>query len=231
MRVWLSDGFLNLSLMTCFAGHQREIGADGEVQAPASAHREITERVRPSRLHVLQNFSPAPELSLDIATLLLVQPARACEARAKALDRFLVVKQRPGRASGAGDHARERTMPIEGFTSRSGHSWVFFRRTLRVQVAMAPLRCPDRLMPSGLGSDEGDYRAGWVPCSRLPIANDGDQLPIWYVSNGQPSALRSRSHSVLNLALPWTENISVRLEGCSAVLQYWKNVREISTLY
>jgi hypothetical protein len=75
-----------------------------------------------------------------------------CEARVRALDRFLIVKQHPGRACDAGDHARERTNPFEGLTSRTGHLGWFLPTLRRISGGLAPFGCPVRLTPSGLGS-------------------------------------------------------------------------------
>lgn len=84
-------------------------------------------------LRVLQNFSPGA-LTLNLALSSRVLDAHAClateeyqcEVRCKgeSLDQIHVVKQRPGRTSGAGVHARERTKPIEGITSRPGHCFL-----------------------------------------------------------------------------------------------------------
>jgi len=47
----------------------------------------------------------------------------------------------------------ERTMPVEGFTSRAETLFGIFEPTLsEFQVALAPFGCPVRLMPSGLGA-------------------------------------------------------------------------------
>jgi len=59
---------------------------------------------------------------------------------------ILVVKQRPGRTSGAGIWARERTGPVEGFYLRSRHCLGGFRRLpRRSRVARLPW-----VPPSGL---------------------------------------------------------------------------------
>lgn len=43
-------------------------------------------------------------------------------------------------------------MPVEGFTSRADHFWVFEPILSGAQVAVAPFGCPVRLVPSGLES-------------------------------------------------------------------------------
>ena len=124
-------------------------------------HPQISERVRPSRFHVLQNFtrsglSPGTSHTARIECWTRIQASRmentsACVRRqGESPGNHHVVKQRPGRTSGAGVHARERTNPVEGFTSRTEHCFGWFSPTLReISGGLAPVGAPSGLRLRG----------------------------------------------------------------------------------
>jgi len=118
--------------------------------------------VRPSRFHVLQNFTSPRALTRNIThsshrvldsqtSLAHGEHQRVCATPGwEPWQSDHVVKQRPGRTSGAGVHARERTNPVEGVTSRTEHCLGGFCRLWeRSQVAKAPVGAPSGLRLRG----------------------------------------------------------------------------------
>src|SRR5262245_14650370 len=68
-------------------------------------------------------------------------------------DRFLVVKQRPVRACGTGDHTHARTNPDRGLHLADGTLfWVVFADSERDLRWLGSRGCPVRLAPSGQGA-------------------------------------------------------------------------------
>ena len=128
---------------------------------PIELHPQISERVRPSRFHVLQKFSPAPgshprpRKHLTACWTRSVPRAEEldaqCEIRVRALINSMIVKQRPGRTSGAGVHTHARTNPYRGLYLADGTLfWVVFADAERdLRWLGSPFGCPVRLAPSG----------------------------------------------------------------------------------
>jgi hypothetical protein len=145
---------------------------------PAELPPQISERMRPSRFHVLQNFTPLRALTRNIthsshrvldsqASLAHGEHQRVCATPGESPGNHRVVKQRPGRARGTGVHARERTNPVEGFTSRTEHCWVVLgadaERDLRWLRLSNHLGVPRPACAFGAESPKGGYRSSSVP--------------------------------------------------------------------
>jgi hypothetical protein len=128
--------------------------------------RKFRKRVRPSRFHVLQSFT-GPGLSpftsqtthstcwTRMRAARLANAARKCDARVRALDQFLVVKQRPGRTSGAGDLSARAHGSCRGLhlAAETLSGW-FFADSERDLRWLGSRGCPVRLAPAGQGALE-----------------------------------------------------------------------------
>jgi hypothetical protein len=152
---------------------------------------KLSERMRPSRFHVLQNFTSLRALTLTSRT-------RVRDARVKALTIKLRLLDSVWPASGAVIHARKRTDPSRASPRGRDTVWVV-SPTLR---GISGGRLPWVLRPAcafGAESPEGGYRSSSV--------TGRDQLPA---IDGQPAAARYISRCVACMAVPLLSMGSVK---------------------